>query len=194
MQSKVWISVTSLVKLSWGWFCGWDGMWWLEVPLSVLGISPGALFPISPSLLESPLLDLQVAHYIAYSSLSVVIHPGIQRPLWHSSGRNKTALLWTIHRLQSSCTVYCCQSSSVTLGEEGSWPLLSISSMGIEIVTQSKLRSTCLSAVKPVYWHWVVVKENAAFIVRCHTMSLGQLKLKRPEIPNRFQQSIFFLT
>lgn len=104
---------------------GWRSPWisW--------GSLQGALFPISPSLLESPLLDLQVAHYIVYSSLSVVIHPGIQRPLWHSSGHNKTALLWTIHRLQLPCMVYCYLSSSVTLGEEGSWPLLSISSLGI---------------------------------------------------------------
>ena len=55
----------------------------------------------------------------------------------------------------------------------------------------TKLRSAHLLAVRPIYWHWVVVKESAAFIVRHQTRSPGQLMLKKPKLPDRFQESTF---
>ena len=35
------------------------------------------------------------------------------------------------------------------------------------------------------------MKESAAFIVRSHISRLGQLVLKKPELPDGFQESIF---
>ena len=48
--------------------------------------------------------------------------------------------------------------------------------------------STWLHAVKPIYSHRVVVKENAVFIAGHQARSPGQLVLKTP---NGFQENIF---
>ena len=46
-------------------------------------------------------------------------------------------------------------------------------------------------AVKPTYWHQVVVKESAMFISGRQTRSPGQLALKTPELLHGFQERIF---
>ena len=56
---------------------------------------------------------------------------------------------------------------------------------------RTKLGSTHSHAVKPNYWHWVVVKESAVFISGHKARSSGQLVLKTPELPDGFHQSIF---
>ena len=45
--------------------------------------------------------------------------------------------------------------------------------------------------VKPIYWHWVEVKESAAFITRHWYKKNMWLVLKNPQLPEGFQQSIF---
>ena len=47
----------------------------------------------------------------------------------------------------------------------------------------TKLGSTHLCVVKPIYWHQVVVKESAAFISGCQSRSPGQLVLKNTQTP-----------
>ena len=56
---------------------------------------------------------------------------------------------------------------------------------------RTKLGSTCPHAVKPIYWHEVVVKEGAAFIAGHQARSPGKLVLKRPWTPNGFQGKVF---
>ena len=53
-----------------------------------------------------------------------------------------------------------------------------------------KLGSAYLCAGKPIYWHQVLVQENAVFIARLHKEH-GQLMLKRPEFPSGFQGRVF---
>ena len=55
----------------------------------------------------------------------------------------------------------------------------------------TKLESPCLCTVKSIYWHGVVGKESAAFIVMCCTKNWGQLVLKKSELPDGFQGKIF---
>ena len=54
----------------------------------------------------------------------------------------------------------------------------------------TKLGSTCLHSVKPIYWHWVMVKDSVAFITR-PSKEYQQLTLKRPKLPSRLQGKIF---
>ena len=44
-------------------------------------------------------------------------------------------------------------------------------------------------AVKPIYSHWVVVKENAVFL-QAPSEESRQLVLKRPEFPEGFQGKV----
>lgn len=54
-------------------------------------------------------------------------------------------------------------------------------------VTEPNLGPLAPNAAKLTYWHWVVVKENTAFIVRSQRRSLSQLMLKMPKLPSGFQ-------
>ena len=56
---------------------------------------------------------------------------------------------------------------------------------------QTKLGSACPRAVKPIYWHWVLVKESAAFTEGHQARRPGQLVLKRPKFPEGFQGKVF---
>ena len=51
----------------------------------------------------------------------------------------------------------------------------------------TKLGSPPPLGVKPTYWNWIVVKENAVFIVKYHTRSPGHLILKAPKLPSGLQ-------
>ena len=55
----------------------------------------------------------------------------------------------------------------------------------------TKLDSACPCAVKPIYWHRVVVKESAAFFCREPSKESRELVLRIPEFPAGFQKSIF---
>lgn len=51
--------------------------------------------------------------------------------------------------------------------------------------------STCPHTVKPIYWHWVVVKESAVFIAGYKARRTGSSCSKPPALPHGFQGSIF---
>lgn len=54
----------------------------------------------------------------------------------------------------------------------------------------TKFRSTGLHAVKRIYWHQVVIKQSAMFIVGNRANNSGQLVLKKqPKLPSVFQKS-----
>lgn len=60
--------------------------------------------------------------------------------------------------------------------------------------SQAKLGSVCPCTVKPIRWHWIVVKEHTRFIARSSRVSSKenrQLVLKRPELPSGSQGRVF---
>ena len=75
-------------------------------------------------------------------------------------------------------------SQDHTAGKEHSWAI----SYGCYRTT---LGSVHRCTVKPIYWHRGVVKESAAFIVRCQTRSLGQIKLKKAWTPQWVSEKDF---
>ena len=56
---------------------------------------------------------------------------------------------------------------------------------------RTKLGSALPRAVKPIYWHWIVVKESAVFILKAPYKENGWLVLRNPELHEGFQQSVF---
>lgn len=59
------------------------------------------------------------------------------------------------------------------------------------IVTRSNLGPRVHHAAKPIYWHQVVVEEYTALTCRVPSKN-KQLLLKRPELPDGFQERFFF--
>ena len=58
------------------------------------------------------------------------------------------------------------------------------------LASQWKENPFCLHTAKPIYWHWVVVKESVAFITR-PSKEYRQQMLKRTKLSNRFQGKVF---
>ena len=55
---------------------------------------------------------------------------------------------------------------------------------------QTKLVSTCPCAVKPIYWHQVVVKECTAFVAGCQAKRMSSSCSKDLNSPMTFRQEV----
>ena len=53
----------------------------------------------------------------------------------------------------------------------------------------TKLESACLCTVKPIYWHRVVMKASAAFIVKVPTQGWVTCALKPPNTQMDFSKA-----
>lgn len=58
------------------------------------------------------------------------------------------------------------------------------------ICYQTKLGSIHLSAVKPIYWYWVMMKENAHYF-GVPSIESKQWGLKKHKLPSGFQAKVF---
>ena len=55
----------------------------------------------------------------------------------------------------------------------------------------TKPKSSCPFPLKPVHWHWVVVKEKYYIYCKYQVRSPGKLMHKRPELPEGFQGQVY---
>ena len=60
----------------------------------------------------------------------------------------------------------------------------------IYIMLLNQLGSAHLCAVKPIYWHWAVVKESTAFITEHQARRVGSSCLKAPNSPMTFRDGV----
>lgn len=69
------------------------------------------------------------------------------------------------------------------------WLVLENSIFQSQCCYRVKLESTGLCTVKPICWHWFVVKDSALFTAGCQARRPGQLELKTPELPVGFRKA-----